>query len=207
MARTADFRSAYTGSTPVKLNTNMKYLVYKITNNINGKIYIGIHKTKNENDGYMGSGVTLNKAFKKYGKENFSKTILEYHDSYEALLDRERELVTEDFVKSKYTYNATIGGYSPYCGYLGTPHHLEVCSRNMKQAHIDGKINYDTFTGKTHSKETKEKMSKSAKDVNGSENPMFGMMWISNVKEQSSKRIPKSSDIPNGWVLGRNKWK
>ncbi len=42
----------------------MYYTVYKITNQINGKIYIGSHKTNDLNDRYMGSGKYLIRAQK-----------------------------------------------------------------------------------------------------------------------------------------------
>lgn len=48
--------------------------IYLITNNINGKIYIG--QTTSYRDSYMGSGIFIKKAIKKYGKHNFSKIIL-----------------------------------------------------------------------------------------------------------------------------------
>ena len=40
----------------------MIHYVYEITNNINGKIYVGVHSTKDVNDGYMGSGKHLKQA-------------------------------------------------------------------------------------------------------------------------------------------------
>jgi len=54
----------------------MYYTIYKTTCKTTGKYYIGKHKTKNINDSYMGSGVHLNRALKKYGRSNFTKEIL-----------------------------------------------------------------------------------------------------------------------------------
>ena len=53
-------------------------IVYKTTNLINGKQYIGSHYTKNIEDGYLGSGFALKLALKKYTRNNFKREILEY---------------------------------------------------------------------------------------------------------------------------------
>lgn len=87
----------------------MNYL-YKITNTVNDKIYIGIHKTEDINDGYMGSGKVIKAAIKKYGLENFSKEILEFFDTYEAALEREKEIVTDEFLLREDVYNLRRGG-------------------------------------------------------------------------------------------------
>ena len=51
----------------------MFYYTYKTTNSVNGHYYIGVHKTEDFNDGYIGSGTVLKKAIKKHGKENSLK--------------------------------------------------------------------------------------------------------------------------------------
>ena len=53
----------------------MKYTIYKITNTIDGKIYIGKHQTNNLDDGYMGSGKILRRAQDKHGLDKFVKEI------------------------------------------------------------------------------------------------------------------------------------
>lgn len=86
------------------------YTVYKTTNNVNGKIYIGVHKTSNPNDSYLGSGIALKSAIKKYGKSNFFKIILFSFLTSKEAYKKEHELVTSDFIKDSSTYNLVPGG-------------------------------------------------------------------------------------------------
>lgn len=87
------------------------YCIYKTTNLINNKTYIGRHKYDNLNDNYIGSGKLLKKDIKIYGIKNFKKEILkskiktkEEADFYEIyFIDIERK-------NGKAEYNITNGG-------------------------------------------------------------------------------------------------
>ena len=90
---------------------NLKYnYVYKITNKINGHFYYGVHRTNNLNDKYMGSGTRLYLAYQKYGKENFTKEIIEFFDTYQEALNLEEKLVTEKEINDPNCYNIVLGG-------------------------------------------------------------------------------------------------
>lgn len=88
----------------------MFYTIYQTTNKVNGKFYIGKHKTENLEDGYIGSGLLLWYAIGKYGIENFEKKILFFLDSEDEMNAKEKEIVNEDFVARSDTYNLKVGG-------------------------------------------------------------------------------------------------
>lgn len=115
------------------------YTVYKITNKINGKIYVGFHSTNDLDDGYLGSGKLIKRAIQKHGKDNFEKTILSIHDTKEAAEAEEKKIVDLEFTLREDTYNVSIGG--------------NICI-------LYGEAN--GFHGKTHTNETKQKISKKA---------------------------------------------
>ena len=87
------------------------YLIYKTTCIITKRYYIGMHKTKNEDDGYLGSGIKLGASIEKYGKENHIRIILSYHNSRKDMVDREVEIVNENLLKDPLCMNLKLGGY------------------------------------------------------------------------------------------------
>jgi len=108
----------------------MYYIIYKITNQIDGKFYIGSHKTKNLDDNYMGSGKYLKHAQEKHGIENFKKEILFVFDNPQEMYAKEAELVTEDFLSTENTYNLKLGGFGGW-DYINENDELRL-SKNRK---------------------------------------------------------------------------
>ena len=93
------------------------FTVYKITNKINDKYYIGKHQTKDLDDGYFGSGKLIKAAIKKHGIENFVKEILFVFETEDEMNKKEAELVTEELIASGLVYNLCPGGQGGF-GYI-----------------------------------------------------------------------------------------
>jgi len=86
------------------------FTIYKITNLINEKFYIGKHITKNLNDNYYGSGKIIRSAIKKYGKENFSKEVICLCNNIEEMNELEKYLISENLKRNTSNYNLGPGG-------------------------------------------------------------------------------------------------
>lgn len=162
--------------------------VYITTNLINGKQYVGDHSTNNFNDGYLGSGVKLKHAIKKYKKENFKKQIIEFFETKKEAFDAQEKWIKE--------YNTIEEGYNISSkGGLGIPgsFHNEETKKKIGLAH-KGKIGTEIINynkkykkGKTYEEqmafiygelEGLEKANlykqKIKDNTSGNKNPMYG---------------------------------
>lgn len=84
-------------------------IIYKTTNKINGKIYIG--KDIYNNKKYIGSGLNLKSAIKKYGRVNFTKEVLEFCKDNTELNYKEKQWIKKlNATNPKIGYNISNGG-------------------------------------------------------------------------------------------------
>ena len=137
----------------------MFHYVYEITNKINGKKYIGKHSTNNLNDKYMGSGVAISEAIKKYGIENFSKNILHLCDSEEEAFKFELlEIEKVEATKNSLYYNIASGGKGGVAILWNDLEHRENMSLKTKKQWQDESFKKKTLKALANSNErNKEK--------------------------------------------------
>lgn len=135
-------------------------VIYKTTNLVNNKIYIGkriFTKDKFFNNKYYGSGKLLKEAIIKYGLDSFNREVLEEVDN--ELLE-EREVYWIKFYNSnnlEIGYNLTIGGNSKYGRKIGNMSNetKKKISESVSKYLVE---NGHPFQDKNHSDETKEKI-------------------------------------------------
>lgn len=123
--------------------------IYITTNNINGKKYIGQKKYDKRGywKNYLGSGTAIKSAINKYGKQNFTKQIIEECESKDVLNEREKYWIGYyNAYNSKDFYNMTFGGDG---GDTYSNHNLyekeQIKSRKMNST--KHKINLGAYNG------------------------------------------------------------
>ena len=171
----------------------MYYIIYKTTNTINGKVYIGKHKTKDLDDGYLGSGKLLHYAIKKYGIENFTKEIIYICDTEQDMNLKEQEIVTEEFCLREDTYNLCVGGHGGF-SYINR-HNLGGNYKNKKQLDLKKletarNVLKDLYTDESWKKQQSLKISESLKKHYQNNS---GHFLGKNHSEESKKKISKSN--------------
>lgn len=153
--------------------------IYKTTNLINNKIYIGQHKSsKFLFDKYLGSGILIKEAINKYGKENFIIDKIDEADSEEEL--NKKEIYWIDFYNSRNSnigYNIASGGAFGDSGY-----HLGML--NKIQSNHQKQVVSDYMKNRYISEETRKKMSISAKARTANRKTINNKHWVYNEKHK-----------------------
>lgn len=94
------------------------YDVYKITNKINNKVYIGITSKgisarwkEHLYNAEHGCPFKLHNALRKYGKENFTIELIDFCNSWEELTEKEKFYIAQyRSTEDEFGYNLTEGG-------------------------------------------------------------------------------------------------
>ncbi len=186
----------------IQFNQDCKNIIYKITNIINNKVYIGV-TTKGLHDriqSYLSEIKThkdtryIIRSMRKYGINNFKFQVLEYYSTISNLEIGEREKYWIDYYQSnnnQYGYNLATGG-KINTGYKKTQKQIENNKLALKDRDFRG--NKNPFYGMTHNKETINKIIESNKNRKGSKSkPM---------SEDTKKKI---SDAKKGLYIGEKK--
>ena len=148
-------------------------IIYKVTCLINGKSYIGQQLNNRQNRTYIGSGILIKNAIRKYGRENFIKEILHYCSSKKELNEKEIFYIEKfNSTEENIGYNLDKGGKRT----LDEHYSLEM-SKKLKN--------------RKFSDEHKQKISENHSDVSGDKNPMFGKKHTNETKLKIIEKIKK----------------
>ena len=129
--------------------------VYKTTNLINGKIYVGQKKSDKFIPTYFGSGTLIRRAVEKYGVDNFKVEIIDSSEDAFDLDEREKFWIEELKSNFKYgNYNIADGGYLAKYDFNEQP--------EWRQEEIRAKLSKVNL-GRKRTPETRKRISESQK--------------------------------------------
>ena len=189
--------------------------IYGLKNKINNKWYVGqsIYSIKSRWKEYHRpdrcKGQTkLYKALKKYGIDNFDKIVLEECLPDRQILDSREDYWIRNYDSVENGYNCRYGGAN---GKMSKESVQKIKDWNNdpvnKKMKSDKMVEYiknrghrgHNSIGTKHDAQARIKMA--SHDRSGKKSPSFGKIWIHNGVE--SKKIPKDSYMPDGFVRGR----
>lgn len=200
--------------------------IYMTTNLVNGKRYIGRKTADKFVESYLGSGVGIKKAIKKYGKQNFEVKILKECSSYDELVESETSYIKlYDAVNDPGFYNQSYGGYDE--GFCPGDKNIAKTERARKinsAKHLGKKMSEafrqrqsELHKGKPsgmlrhkHSEETKQRISEAAKnqvhteerDKRVSENHKGSKFMTNGLVQKWVKKDEIQSYLEQGWWFG-----
>lgn len=186
----------------------MTHFIYLTTNLITNEKYIGKH-CGDINDNYLGSGKILQRAIKKYGKENFKREILFISKNAQENNEKEKEFIKAfNAVEDRTFYNISEGGDGGDIFHLlPVEQQEELKEQARKRAtginnprygihlseEIKEKIRRNRNTEYMQTKEYKQAMSKATL---GEKNGMYG-------KHHTEEAKQKMSEAKKGKKLGK----
>lgn len=173
------------------------YTIYQITNLVNNMIYVGQHRTEDLDDSYMGSGILIQNAIKKFGKQNFKKQILFDFQTFEEMNAKEAEIVNEEFVQRADTYNLTVGGNADK-GYALRDR--KILNNGIQQKHIKI-VDVPKYIANGWELGLLDSKKQQISDA------QIDRVWIRNIELNENLRVKKDQvqiylSIP-GWELGQ----
>ena len=203
------------------------HFIYKTTNILNNKFYIGIHSTNSLDDGYLGSGDRLKSSIRHHGRNNHRREIIEFFCDRDSLVLREIQMIDENTLKDPLCLNLVEGGEG---GFPLSDEHIKKFSETghealrrkledpeFKKSFGDkvkeqnkikkelGLFKGKDWTGLNHTEESKSKIG-AANSIkqSGENNSQFGKYWI--YKDDEILRI-SSNELDNYLALGWNRGK
>ena len=169
------------------------YCVYKHTNKINGKMYIGQTCQKPQkrwsNGKHYETSTYFNNAIQKYGWDNFEHEIIATGLTLNEANSLEEKLIIElELMNSDKGYNLRSGGKNNLLS-KETKRKISESNKNKKVSEATRKKMSEAQRGKVVSEETKKKLSEIAKQRTGNKNGFYGKKH----SEETRQKIGKAS--------------
>lgn len=195
--------------------------IYKTTDLLNGKIYIGQHHASAFTTKYIGSGKKLRLRIKEIGMKNFKVEMIEACDTQKLLCEREiywikyynscNDEIGYNIIDSEFEYIKSMKKY--YCRGLVTYYNLELHkelrlhkNETPPPGYVKGRLPF-----------TKEHLASLARRGErngmygvhryGKLNPCYGKKWCYNTETLEQRYINKEDPLPEGFVYGYIKGK